>query len=139
MADSASIGLYLADRYPASGLAPAINDPSRGQYLYWMTFTPGVIEPAMMEKFNNWEVSPATSGWGNFDLMVEVLEKGLEGGQWLLGDQFSAADVMVGSSVYFMKRFGILPDSPVLAAYAERFLARPAYQKALARDAELDT
>ena len=66
----------------------------------------------MMEKFNNWEVNPATSGWGNFDLMV-------------------------GSSVYFMKLFGILPDNPVLAAYAERFLARPAYQKALARDAEL--
>ena len=138
LADSASISLYLADRYPASCLAPAVDDPSRGSYLYWMTFTPGVIEPAMMEKFNNWEVSPATSGWGNFDLMVEVLEKGLEGGQWLLDDQFTAADVMVGSSVYFMKRFGILPDSPVLAAYAERCLARPAYQKALARDAQLD-
>jgi glutathione S-transferase len=139
MADSASIGLYLADRYPASSLAPSINDPSRGQYLYWMTFTPGVIEPAMAEKFNNWEVSPMTSGWGNFGMMVEVLEQGLEGGQWLLGDRFSAADVMVGSSVYFMKLFGILPESPVLAAYADRCLARPAYQKALARDAELDT
>jgi len=135
MADSASIGLYLADRYPASGLAPALDDPSRGQYLYWMTFTPGVIEPAMMERFNNWEVSPATAGWGNFDQMVEVLEKGLQSSQWLLGDQFSAADVMVGSSVYFMQQFGILPDNPVLRAYAERCLARPAYQKALARDA----
>jgi glutathione S-transferase len=139
MADSASIGLYLADRYPASSLAPSIDDPSRGQYLYWMTFTPGVIEPAMAEKFNNWEVSPTTSGWGNFGMMVEVLEQGLEGGQWLLGDRFSAADVMVGSSVYFMKLFGIFPESPVLAAYADRCLARPAYQKALARDAELDT
>jgi glutathione S-transferase len=139
MADSASIGLYLADRYPASSLAPAFDDPSRGQYLYWMTYTPGVIEPAMMERFNNWEVSPATSGWGNFDQMVQVLEKGLEGSQWLLGDQFSAADVMVGSSVYFMKQFGILPDNQALGAYAERCLARPAYQKALARDAELQT
>ena len=139
MADSASIGLYLADRYPASGLAPAIDDPSRGQYLYWMTYTPGVIEPAMMERFNNWEVSPTTSGWGNFKQMVEVLEKGLEGGQWLLGEQFSAADVMVGSSVYFMQQFGILPDNPVLGAYAERCLARPAYKKALAQDTELPT
>lgn len=139
MADSASIGLYLTDRYPASGLAPAFDDPSRGQYLYWMTYTPGVIEPAMMERFNNWEVSPTSSGWGNFDQMVQVLENGLKGGQWLLGDQFSAADVMVGSSVYFMKQFGILPDNPVLGAYVERCLARPAYQKALARDAELQT
>ena len=48
MADSAAIALYLADRYPASGLAPAIDDPARGDYLYWMTYTPGAIEPAMM-------------------------------------------------------------------------------------------
>ena len=66
-----------------------------------------------------------------------VLEDGLEEGPWLLGEVFSAADVLVGSSVYFMKMFGLLPDSPVLEAYAERCLARPAYQQALARDAEL--
>jgi glutathione S-transferase len=138
MADSAAIGLYLADRYPAAGLAPAIDDPRRGDYLYWMTYTPGVIEPAMAEKFNNWQVSRATCGWGNFDTMIDVLEKGLAHGPWLLGEQFSAADVLVGSSVYFMKLFGILPESPALAEYADRCLARPAYQKALARDSGLD-
>ncbi|RPH97478.1 MAG: glutathione S-transferase, partial [Lysobacterales bacterium] len=69
-----------------------------------------------------------------FDTMIEVLEKGLADGPWLLGAQFSAADVLVGSSVYFMKIFGVLPESRVLADYADRCLARPAYQKALARD-----
>jgi len=137
VADSAAIALYLADRYPESGLAPAVDDPQRGSYLYWMTYTPGVIEPAMMEKFNGWQVSRATSGWGNFDSMIEVLEQGLQAGPWLLGERFSAADVLVGSSVYFMKLFGVLPESPVLAAYAERCLARPAYARALSRDAEL--
>jgi glutathione S-transferase len=139
MADSAAIGLYLADRYPAAGLAPAIDDPRRGSYLYWMTFTPGVIEPAMSEKFNNWKVSRATSGWGDFGSMIEVLERGLAPGPWLLGGRFSAADVLVGSSVYFMKLFNILPDSRVLSDYADRCMARPAYQKALARDAEFDS
>ena len=90
----------------------------------------------MAEKFNNWEVNRGSSGWGDWDLMIEVLEKGLEQGSWLLGERFSAADVLVGSSVYFMKIFGILPQNPVLEAYAERCLARPAYAKALARDAE---
>ena len=136
VADSAAIGLYLADRYPASALAPAMDDPRRGDYLYWMTYTPGVIEPAMSEKFNKWEVSRFSSGWGNFDAMIEVLERGLAEGPWLLGERFSAADVLVGSSVYFMKLFGVLPDSQVLSGYAERCLARPAYAKALARDAE---
>ena len=69
--------------------------------------------------------------------MMEVLEKGLETGPWLLGERFSAADILVGSSVYFMKLFGILPETPVLETYLKRCLARPAYVKALARDAEL--
>lgn len=137
VADSAAIALYLADRYPAAGLAPSIDDPRRGAYLYWMTYTPGVIEPAMAEKFNGWQVGRATSGWGDFEQMVEVLEKGLQPGPWLLGEQFTAADVLVGSSAYFMKLFGILPDRPPIEAYADRCLARPAYQRALARDAEL--
>jgi glutathione S-transferase len=136
IADSSAIALYLADRYPASGLAPAIDDPLRGSYLYWMTFTPGVIEPSMAEKFNQWEVNRGSSGWGDYDLMMEVLEKGLKDGPWLLGARFSAADVLVGSSIYFMKLFGILPETPVMETYLERCLARPAYVKALARDAE---
>ena len=136
LADSAAIGLYLADRYSAGELAPAPDDPVRGRYLYWMTYTPGVIEPAMMEKFTGLEVSRTTCGWGNFSAMIEVLEAGLAEGPWLLGEQFTAADVLVGSSVNFMAMFGLLPDSEVLSAYRDRCLARPACQKALARDAE---
>ena len=136
LADSAAIGLYLADRYPGKKLAPALDSPLRGRYLYWMTFTPGAIEPAMSERFNGWEVSPQQCGWGNFDLMIETLENGLGDGPWLLGDSFSAADVLVGSSVYFMKLFDVLPSSQVLLDYADRCVARPAYAQALARDEE---
>jgi glutathione S-transferase len=132
MADSAAIALYLADRYPEAGLAPAIDASERGDYLYWSTFTPGVIEPAMMERFNQWDVNPGTSGWGNFDRMIETLEKGLEKGPWILGDRFSAADTLLGSSTWFMREFGILPDSPSLQAYADRCVARPAFAAAIA-------
>lgn len=137
MADSSAIAIYLADRYPASGLAPGIDSAHRGDYLYWMTFTPGVIEPAMMERFNKLEVNRASSGWGNFDTMIEVLEGRLSDRTWLVGENFSAADVLVGSSIYFMKLFGALPENQVLNSYLERCLARPAYTKAIARDAEL--
>jgi len=136
LAESAAIALYLADRYPQAGLAPAIDDPARGRYLYWTVFTPAVIEPAMSEKFNGWTVSRATSGWGNWDSMIQTLTEGLNPGPWLLGNNFSAADVLVGSSVYFMRLFGVLPEIPALSDYADRCLGRPAYTRALARDAE---
>lgn len=136
LSESAAIALYLADRYPECGLAPAVDAPDRGRYLYWSLFTPSVIEPAMMERFNQWEVNPGSCGWGNFDRMIETLERGLEQGPWILGDHFSAADTLLGSSVNFAQVFGILPESPVLANYLERCLARPAYAAALAAEEE---
>jgi glutathione S-transferase len=138
LAESAAIALYLADAYPEAALAPALDDPRRGAYLYWSVFAAAVIEPAMMERFNGWEVNPGSSGWGNFDRMIQALEGGLETGPWILGEKFSAADTLVGSAAHFMRVFGILPDSEILAAYADRCLERPAYQTALAADEATD-
>ncbi|MGB5209985.1 MAG: glutathione S-transferase family protein [Gammaproteobacteria bacterium] len=132
VADSAAICVYLADRYAAGRLAPLVDEPDRGRFLYWMFFAPGVIEPAMAEKMGGWETATGSHGWGDFDRMMQTLEKGLESGPWLLGERFTVADVMVGSSAFFMQMFGILPDSPPVNAYVERCLARPAYARALA-------
>lgn len=134
MADSAAICIYVADRYPACGLAPPVDDPARGAYLYWMLYTPGVMEPALSERFRGAEPSRFSNGWGDFDAMVETLENGLKTGPWLLGDTFSAADVMVGSSVLFMQEFNVMPDSERLKAYAARCAARPAYRIAMAAE-----
>ena len=134
VADSAAICQYVADRHASGRLAPEIDHPDRGKYLYWMVFAPGVIEPAMAEKAGGWTTDRGRHGWGSFDLMIQTLENGLEQGPWLLGEKFTAADVMVGSSAVFMRQFKMLPHSAVIEAYADRCLARPAYQKALALD-----
>lgn len=134
MSESAAICLYVADRYASGKLAPAIDDPARGKFLYWLMYTPAVIEPAMSEKFNGVEANRQRSGWGDFELMIETLEHGVQGREWVVGDAFSAADVMLGSSVVFMRMFDMLPDSAALSGYADRCLARPAYQKALQMD-----
>ena len=134
MSDSAAICLYIADRYGETRLAPAIDDPGRGRFLYWMMYTPGVIEPSMSDKFRGLETNRFQSGWGDFDLMIETLENGLQNGPWLLGEQFSAADVMVGSSAVFLRQFDMLPDSDLIGSYADRCLERPAYQRALAAE-----
>ena len=130
MSESAAICLYLADRYRAGELAPTIDDPQRGKFLYWTMYTPAVVEPAMAEKFNNAEPNRVRNGWGDFDSMIETFDKALEGKDWILGDQFTAADVMLGSSAVFMRMFEMLPDTRNIGAYADRCLARPAFQKA---------
>ena len=132
LADSAAICLYLADRYGSGRLAPAVDEADRGPFLFWMFFAPGSMEPAMAEKMGGWETSRVSHGWGDFETMLQTLEEGLEPGPWLLGDRFSVADVMVGSTAAFMGMFGILPDSARIAAYVERCLERPAYRKAMA-------
>lgn len=136
ISDSAAICLYLADKYPAAALAPGIDDPLRGAYLYWMTYTPGVIEPAMMEKISGAESNRYSYGWGDFDLMIKVLEQGVGNGPWLLGEKFSAADVMTGMSVVFMRNFGMLPEGSSLNAYADRCEAREGHVKAEALEGE---
>lgn len=131
MSESAAICLYVADRYCSGTLAPAIDDPRRGKFLYWLMYTPAVVEPAMSEKFSGVEPNRGRSGWGDFDLMIETWEQGLAGSPWILGDEFTAADVMLGSSAVFLRMFNMLPESAVLSAYADRCLERPAYKKAL--------
>ena len=131
MSESAAICLYVGDRYGPGTLAPAIDDPARGEFLYWLMYTPAVIEPSMSEKFNGVEPNRHRSGWGDFELMIETLERGIADRSWILGDTFTAADVMLGSSVVFMRMFDMLPASEALSAYADRCLARPAYQRAI--------
>jgi glutathione S-transferase len=131
LCESAAICLYLADRYSAGDLAPALDDAERGAFLYWMFFTPAVLEPAMAEKVGGWKPNPRSHGWGDFPSMIRTLEERIEPGPWLLGEHFTAADVMVGSSCVQLRMFGMLPESKILEAYADRCLARPAYVKAL--------
>ncbi|MDJ0759139.1 MAG: glutathione S-transferase family protein [Woeseiaceae bacterium] len=135
MAESAAICVYVCDRYPEAGLAPPLDHEDRGPYLYWTMYTPAVIEPAMAEKMFDLEPNPRSFGWGSFELMISTLEKQLEQGPWLLGEAFSGADIITGSSVVYLQMFGILPESEILSAYAKRCLDRPAYQRAMSLDA----
>ncbi len=136
MSESAAICIYLADRYASGTLAPALDAPERGKYLYWTMYTPAVVEPSMSEKFNNVESNRHRSGWGDFDLMIATWDEALEGRDWIVADHFTAADVMLGSSALFLRMFKMLPETNNLDAYADRCLARPAYQRSLEKGAE---
>jgi glutathione S-transferase len=135
ISDSGAICAYIADAYPQAGLAPPIGDPQRGRYLQWLMFTNSNIEPAMMEKFSGLTPNRTSHGWGDYASVIETLRDGLRAGPWILGERFCAADVMLGSAVYFLDLFKILGDEPVLKAYVERCLARPAARRAFSEQA----
>lgn len=126
VAESAAIVLYLADRYAPGDLAPAVDDPARGEFLFWLFFTPSVIEPAMTEKFVELPANPASYGWGSFDRMLAALESRLKDREWIAADRFTMADLMVSGSIQAMRMFNLHDPSPTLISYMDRCLARPA-------------
>lgn len=134
-----AICTYLADAYPAAGLAPAIGDPRRAPYLRWMFFTGSCIEPAMSDHALKREPGkPSMLGYGSFDDVMNTAAKAItDGGPYLLGDQFTAVDVVFGSGIMFGMTFGIMPQRPEFLAYAAELGKRPALQRAKAKDDEI--
>ena len=131
MAEAAAICAYIAERYPEARLAPALGDPMRAKYLYWLFFGPGCIEPAMVQVATKIEMSSVAAGWGDAQRVFDVLEDALTRGPWILGENFSAADVAVGSALNFAVRlFKMVPSRPSFDAYIARCVARPAFQVA---------
>ncbi|MFM2422920.1 MAG: glutathione S-transferase [Pseudomonadota bacterium] len=135
--ETQAICAYLADAFPAAGLAPAPTDPARGDYYRWLFFAAGPIEAAVTNAALKVEI-PAERrgmvGYGSLPLVLDTLEAALKGREYLAGNKFSAADVCVGSQLGFGMRFGGIEKRPVFEKYFERLAARPAMQRANAID-----
>ena len=131
VAESGALCAYVAESVPEAGLAPAIGDTTRGDYLRWMFFSGNCVEGAFLEKFANITIPTSTAGWGSADRVADVLEQAVSKGTWLLGERFSAADIMIGSDLYFgVDVFKIIEPRPAFAAYIERCTARSAFKRA---------
>jgi len=129
LTEMAAISLYLCDEFPDAGLAPAINDRLRADYLYWSVFRPGVLEPAIVTKAQTLDVDPRTVGWGDWETVIGLIETALEDSPFLLGERFSAADILIGGALGWLKHFKLMPDNPRIDDYITRLHARPAYAR----------
>lgn len=133
IAEASAICAYVAERYPDAKLAPPIGDPRRGKYLQWLFFAPSCIEPALIQIFTKIDVPTSTAAWGSATQVFDVLDAALEKGPFLLGDTFSAADIMIGSGLNFaIKLFKMVPTRPSFDRYIDACSARPAFQRATA-------
>jgi len=131
IAETAAICAYVAERAPEAKLAPPPGDPKRGKYLQWLFFGPSCIEPALIQVFTKLEVPTSSAAWGSATQVFDVLEQALEKGPWILGDDFSAADIVIGSGLNFaVRQFKMVPTRPSFDRYLDRCVARPAFQRA---------
>jgi glutathione S-transferase len=137
--ESAAICTYLADEFPRAKLNVPIGDLRRGTYLKWLFFGPSCIEPAMMDRAfpRKEEARRAALGYGDFDTVMDVVAKAVAKGPFILGEQFTAADIVIGSGLRFGMMFKLLPERPEFTAYVGRLAQRPALQRVDEKDKEV--
>jgi len=133
--EGAAICAYVADAFPAAGLAPTAAE--RPAYYRWLFFAAGPVEAAVTNRSLN--VVPdarqqAMAGYGSYDRTVDVLERAVSANAYIAGDRFTAADVYVGAQVIWGLQFGSLPDRQAFTDYAGRLTPREAYTRAAALD-----
>jgi glutathione S-transferase len=129
--ESGAIALYLTDKYRGVKMGPAPGDAKRGEYLSWLFYRPGIMEPAFIERRLEIKHIQGMMGWAAPDEVEKVLNDHLAKNKYFLGDEFSAADIMVGGGLYYMMMFKMATETPVLKEYSERLVSRPAFKKAM--------
>jgi glutathione S-transferase len=136
--EQVAIFLYLADLFPEAGLAPPIGDPLRGPYLRWIVFYAACFEPAVIDRSTQRDPAPLPmSPYGDYDTMLKTLTDQLANGPYLLGERFSAADVLWGGALTWTTMFKLVPELPMITSYVQRAGARLAVARVTAKDAEL--
>jgi glutathione S-transferase len=132
--ESAAICLHVADLHPEAGLIPPVGSHERALVYQWVLFAMTELETNLIESRSSTESDPerASSAAARFLEAAGVVEKALEGREYLVGDRFTVADLTVSGVLAFARRLEVLKDSPALDAYLARIAARPARARALA-------
>jgi len=139
MSESCAICAFLADAHPAARLAPPPGaTQARARYQQWLFFTAGVMDPGFMDKLAGRETDRHRGPWGSFEDSMRALVRGVPSQGWLCGEEFTVADLLVGLSLIFGARQGVIAH-PALLDFAARCRTRPAFAAALAIDQQAAT
>jgi glutathione S-transferase len=130
VSENPAIAIYLADRYGYGTLAPRTDEAERGAYLTWMVFSTAVVDPVATLHQQKIDLPGFNFSFGAFDDMVQVVTGVLKDREYLLGERFSAADVVLGGTLSRLLYQKVLPEDPVLLDYNGRLTVRSAFQRA---------
>ncbi|WP_213307523.1 glutathione S-transferase family protein [Paraburkholderia sacchari] len=132
--ESAAIACYLTDKFPDAGIGPVVGSPLRGAYLTWLAYYAGVMEPAWVGKFMGITPPRGTAGWVEPDEVMVHVNRTLQNGPYLLGESFSAADILVATTFALFMGSPLLERTAQLEDYVQRVTSRPAFARAQARE-----
>jgi glutathione S-transferase len=130
--ESSAIALYLTDKYRKVPMGPAVGDPKRAEYLSWLAYRPGVMEPALISRRLGHQHVNGMMGWAAADEVEEVLNAHMKGRKYFLGDDFTSLDILIGGGIHFMLQAKMMAETPVLQEYTARIIERPAFKKMMA-------
>ncbi|GGL53839.1 glutathione S-transferase family protein [Wenxinia marina] len=130
--ESTAIMLYLTDLFPEAGLGVPQGDRLRGRYLSWLAWYGDVLEPVLVHAMTGLSHPALDATFRGKAEALARLEWGLSDGPWLMGDRYTAADIVCASA--FTWGPDMMPDSPVLRGWIERCTARPGYVRAAQMD-----
>jgi len=131
--ESAAICLYLTDAFQKKQIGPTPGHNDRAEYVRWLFFYAGALEPAATARFRGWDKDGAATGFGKLEDIEGVISAQLEKTPYILGENFSAADILYGSAAMYFKGT-LFPARKHYDAYVERLTARPAFQRAQKRE-----
>jgi glutathione S-transferase len=136
--EAAAVCAYLADEFPAAKLAAPVGSPQRGIYLKWLFFSPSCLEQAMLDRAHDRPPVPArASPYGEYDTVMDTVAQAVVDGPYLLGQHFTAADVVLGSCLQYGTMINALPERPEFSAYLGRLRQRPALQRSFVKNQHL--
>jgi glutathione S-transferase len=136
--EAAAICTYLADEFPAAKLSVPVGSPQRGIYLKWLFFGPSCLEQAIIDRIHDRpQILARASSYGDYDTVMETIAKTVATGPYLLGEHFTAADVVIGSGLQWGTLMKAVPERPEFAGYMRRLQARPALQRSFAKNQAL--
>ena len=139
--ESGAILEYILERYGRGRLSPAIGSPERGPFLQWIHFAEGTAFPPLGVMIwhgiylGNADQIPIAidAAKERAEAALAVVEQNLETRAYLLGEEFSAADIMLGFTLAAAQFLGVLDTKyPRTLSYLGRLLERPAFQRATA-------
>lgn len=134
--ESAAIVLHLADLHPEKQLLGPLGSHARALAYQWLFFAMTEMEPPCIEFFERVKAKTAEGPEAEalrqrFRTTVRPLERRLSANDYLVGDAFSAADVVVASVLSWANAMGLLVEAPHTSEYLARMKARPAFQRAM--------